>query len=78
MHFAVWFEGMPEGQGRWVLAVDGATDRLLIADDDGSLHWHYLDDCKLVRGGTPDNPALVMAVQPQQQQIAVPNQLRRL
>ena len=51
-----------EGQGSWVLAVDG--DKVLIAhDDDHTLHWYDLADCTLVNVKTPDRPTLVMAVQ---------------
>lgn len=68
--FAVRHEGMGEGQGSWVLAVDG--DRLLLADEDGSLHWHALADCKLVKASTPDQPRAVIAVAPQQQIVRPP------
>ena len=72
MDFAVWAEGMPEGTGRWVLAVD--DDRLLLADEDGSLHWHLMADCRLMRAATPDTPRPVMNVNPQPQ-IAMPRGL---
>lgn len=73
MPFAVRHEAMEEGQGSWVLAIDPVGDRLLLADPDGSLHWHRLEDCKLVKAQTPDMPTAVIAVQPAgQQQVIVP------
>ena len=67
MEFAVHYEGLTEGQGRWVLHVDPAGERLLIADEDGTLHWQAIAESKLIRVHTPDIPVLVMPVQPQQQ-----------
>lgn len=66
--FAVQHEGM-ENEGRWVLAVQG--NRVLLSNAQGEMYWHPLDQCKLVRVATPDNPRLVMPVQPQQK-IATP------
>lgn len=63
--FAVRHEGQDEDQGSWVLAVDPAGERLLLADADGSLHWHLMSTCKLIKASTPDMPRAVIAVQPQ-------------
>ena len=70
--FAVSHEGMEEGQGSWVLEVDPTSDRLLLADGDGSLHWHRLEDCRLIKVQTPDMPTAVIAVQPTGAQVVVP------
>ena len=72
MDFAVWHEGMKEGTGTWVLAVDRRSDAFLLSGAEGSFYWRPMSDCKLVKAATPDNPQLVMAVQPQQG-IALPN-----
>ena len=66
IEFAVTGDWLEEGQGTWVLAVDPVGDRLLLADADGSLHWHYIADCKLVKASTPDIPRAVILVQPNQ------------
>ena len=71
MDFAVWHEGIEEGQALWVLAVDG--DRVLLAGADQSLYWMPLADCKFARAAGPDQPRPVIVVTPQQQAIAVPN-----
>ncbi len=77
MDFAVWHEGMEEGKGTWVLAIQG--DVFLLSSEDEGFYWQPMSTCKLVRVVTPENPRLVIPVQPQQG-IAVPqgNGLRHL
>lgn len=70
MDFAVWHEGMEEGTATWVLAVDG--EHFLLAGDDHAFYWKAISDCKLIKAATPENPRLVIPVQPQQG-IAIPN-----
>ena len=65
IEFAVRHEGVPEGMGRWVLAVDSAENMFLLASDDGEFYWRLIADCRLVRALTPDNPRLVIPVQGQ-------------
>ena len=71
MDFAVAIKDLhEEGKGSWVLAVDG--DRVLISHgeatghkpDDRTLHWYPMEDCKAVNFAGPDQPRLVMVVQP--------------
>ena len=45
------------------MAVDG--ERLLVVIEPGQLEWVALADCTFVRAATPDQPRLVMVVQPQ-------------
>lgn len=67
MDFAVWHEGIVEGQGKWVLAIDTVGERFLLGnDEDKSLYWRKIEDCKFVRIETPDVPVKVIALQPQQ------------
>ena len=76
--FAVWHEGLKEGTGRWVLNVE--AERFLLADDEGKFYWSYIDACKLVRIQTPEQPILVVPVQPAQQNglvTAEPNRMMR-
>lgn len=63
MDFAVHIKGLhEEGKGSWVLAVDG--ERVLIShDEDQSLHWYDIADCKLVNVSPPDRPRPVYSVQ---------------
>lgn len=68
--FAVWHDGLEEGQGRWVLAVE--KNDLLMSNNEGELYWRPMADCKLIKAQTPDNPIAVIPIQPQQQQIVVP------
>lgn len=78
MDFAVWHEGMNEGTASWVLFVDAASDRFLLSNDEGQFYWKPAAECKLMRVVTPENPRLVVPVQPQQN-IAIPtNGLRSL
>ena len=73
MNFAVWHEGIEEGQGRWVLWVDAEGAMFLLCDNEGAFYWLGAADCKLVRVATPDQPRLVLPVQPQQSsQITIP------
>lgn len=73
MNFAVWHEGMEKDQGRWVLFVDAKDSRVLLAGEDGGFYWKALEDCKLIRVATPDQPRLVLPVQPQSaSQITIP------
>lgn len=77
--FAVWHEGIDEGQGRWVLDAD--HESVLLANDDGSLYWQPLAECKLVRAQTPDHPVAVIPVAPQPAQNGLvmpePNRMMR-
>lgn len=52
-----------EGQCLWVLSIAGK--RLLLAHDDGSLHWHNMDQCKLALFSPPNAPRPVVVVSPQ-------------
>jgi hypothetical protein len=66
--FSVEVEGVTkEGQGKWVLALDIAGDRLLLVHEDKSLHWHPIADCRFHGTVAPDAPRPMMLVQPQQQ-----------
>lgn len=67
VEFAVKVEGIELPQ--WVLAVDPIGERLLIVHENQSLQWHPMAACKFVKAQTPDNPRLVMAVQPQKIEI---------
>lgn len=81
--FAVWHEGLDEGAGTWVLAIDPVGERLLLADEEGAMAWWLQSECKLVKAATPDVPTLVMPVQMPTQQPsivladAVPNRAMR-
>ena len=66
MEFAVWHEGMGEGAATWVLFVDAHGDRFLLSNAEHKFYWMPSSECKLARVLTPDNPRLVMPVQPQQ------------
>ena len=73
IEFAVTVEGLEKA--RWVFAVEG--DRLLVAHDDQTLHWHPLSECQFVKALTPDVPRTVLMVQPVSPQLAVPNRAMR-
>ncbi len=62
--FAVWHEGLPEGSGRWVLHVDGPGDRFLMSNEDKTMYWMPIHECTLVMAHTPEQPTMVVAVQP--------------
>mgnify|MGYP001583429325 CR=1 FL=1 len=55
MEFAVWHEGIADGQGRWVLAVDAAGERFLLSDDERGFYWAPIAECKFApaRGTGP-------------------------
>ena len=63
LEFAVTVKS--ETVGRWVLAVDAVGDRFLVANDDKSLRWVDIGDCKLLKARNPELPLPVIAVQPQ-------------
>jgi len=64
LEFAVTVKGLDD-EAHWVLAVDG--DRLLIVHpDDRTLHWQAMEDCTFAKFISPDQPRLVIPVQPQQ------------
>ena len=67
IEFAVIVRSFGLGKPKWVLAVDPVGERLLIVHDDQSMYWYPLSVCTFVKAQTPDNPRLVLAVQPQQQ-----------
>ncbi len=81
--FAVHHEGIPEGQARWVLHLDAATNRVLLCDEDKRFYWQDIDVCTLGAVHTPSQPtAVVIAGQiaPQQQAglvVAEPNRTMR-
>ena len=70
--FSVSVEGLTaEGQGKWVLALDLVGDRVLLAHDDKSLHWHAIAECAFHSTVPPNAPVPMMLVQPEQQGPAV-------
>lgn len=69
--FAVHHEGMPEDTGRWVLALDAIGDRVLLCEEDKTFYWRDLKDCTLAAVHTPNQPTMVMAVQPPAQQTGL-------
>lgn len=74
MDFAVWHDGIKEGTGKWVLAVD--RNRVLLAnDEDKSLYWKDLKDCKLFSVALVDGARPVIPMQVQQQAIQIPSGL---
>lgn len=77
LEFAVSIEGVTEeGSALWVLAVDPTGERLLVAYNDRSLHWHPLMECVFAKLVNPEAPKAVIPIQPQQR-IAVPNRALR-
>ena len=64
LQFAVQTPGDAENKGHWVLMVDAPGERLLVANEDKSLCWVPLKDCKFLRAHTPDAVTPVMVVQP--------------
>jgi len=77
LEFAVSVDGVTEeGKGHWVLAVDPAGERLLIAHQDGSFHWHVMSECKFVKLINPDAPRPVIPIQ-SQPVLALPNRADR-
>lgn len=67
MDFAVKVKGDPPDHARWVLAVDPAFSRLLMVNDDKTLEWVEMADCKFVKLAGPEQPRPVFAVPMQQQ-----------
>ena len=65
MEFAVTVKGDPPEKARWVLAVDPASERLLVTGDDRMLHWVRMEDCKFAKVADPDQPRPVISVKPQ-------------
>ena len=61
MDFAVWHEGIPEGQGKWVIALDMERERVLLAEGK-DLYWKPLGECQFLKVASPDNPRLVVQV----------------
>ena len=73
--FAVSVEGLTsEGRAIWVLAIDG--DRLLLAHEDRTLHWHPLAECSFAKLIDPEAPKAVVPVQAQRP-LAIPNRAMR-
>ncbi len=67
--FAIEIEGVTEkDQGRWVLAVDAVGDRLLVAHEDKTLHWHSFSECKFRTMADPTGIQPVVVVRPEQMQ----------
>ena len=65
MEFAVKINGQgEEGQAFWVITVDCERERFLTAKADGVFEWVSIADCTLVKIHTPDQPILVLPVQP--------------
>ena len=65
MDFAVSIKDRSvEGQASWVLALDAAGERFLVVIDPGRLEWVPMADCTFVKAATPDQPRLVVVVQP--------------
>jgi len=63
--FAIKLKDGAEGQGRWVLAIDG--DRFLVVAEDRSFEWVAMADCEFLKAATPDQPRAVIALQPRPQ-----------
>ena len=61
--FAVKLKG--QETGRWVLALEG--DRFFMVASDNSFEWVAMADGEFVRAATPDQPHMVMVVQPRPQ-----------
>ncbi len=61
LEFAVTVKALDE-EGHWVLAVDG--ERLLIVHPDKSLHWHPMEECTFLKLMSPDQPRVVIPIQP--------------
>lgn len=78
--FSVSVEGLTqEGQGKWVLALDMDGDRLLLAHEDKSLHWHPIAECAFHGTIPPGTPQPMMLVQPPDQGrvVAIPDRPTR-
>jgi hypothetical protein len=81
MEIAIWHEGL-ESIAVWVLHIDAASERLLLANPEGAFYWKAINECKFVKAATPDVPRPVVAIQMQPQNngvfIARPNGLHGL
>lgn len=67
LDFAVKVKGVHEesdNTAAWVLATDPVGERLLIAYEDKSMHWHPLGDCTFAKLVSPDAPKPTYIVQP--------------
>ncbi len=56
--FAVFHDGLEEGNALWVLHVDEASNQFLLCGPEG-FYWKPIDACTLARVHTPDNPTIV-------------------
>lgn len=74
LEFAVTQKGMDETKAKWVLAVQG--NKLLLIEQDRSLKWYPMDECKFAKLISPDAPRPVLPVAPQQQSLVVPGGLQ--
>ena len=63
--FAIRLKGDPAERGHWVLAVRG--DRFLMVAEDRSFEWVAMADCEFLKAATPDQPSMVVVVQPRPQ-----------
>ena len=64
LQFAVRIKGLDDeddNRCRWALAVDG--ERVLVAHEDATLHWHPMEDCTIAKLVMPDAPIPVIPVQ---------------
>ena len=78
IEFAVSIEGITEeGRALWVLAVDPAGERLLVAHADGTLHWHPQAACVFAKLMNPEAPRAVIPMQPKPQIVAPNRAIRR-
>ena len=73
--FAVQTEGDEPDKGRWVLAVDVAGERFLVGNDDQTLRWVPMAQCKVVKVSHPDMPKPVFVAQaaPAAPKLAIPH-----
>ena len=72
--FAFQVEG--ETVGRWVLAIDPVGDRLLVTNDEKSLLWVELSQCKFLKARNPELPVPVVVVQ-EPKQLTIPSAQRQ-
>ena len=76
--FAVKVQGLDaDNKARWVLGIDAVGERLLVAHDDGSLHWHPLVECAVGKIISPEQPQMVIPVQLQENPLVMPNRAER-
>ena len=64
--FAVFVEGIETGP-HWVLGIDPAGERFLIADEKNALKWHPMSKCKfgLILDPAAPRPAITLKGEPQ-------------